>query len=107
MDQVDFVFRRLDPGLRLLLEGMDHPHIGAKLHGIDHAERIAPDASASSSTPEPKPLSGLAIGGVPPSATTVRASNRRSLGLSGKSSKSLRAALIQTIGRVFRIHSLW
>jgi hypothetical protein len=23
MDQVDFVFRRLDPGLRLLLEGMD------------------------------------------------------------------------------------
>jgi hypothetical protein len=21
----------------------DHPHIGAKLHGIDHAERIAPE----------------------------------------------------------------
>jgi hypothetical protein len=107
MDEVDFVLQRFDPGLRLLLEGMDHPHIGAELHGVHHAERTLRKASASSSTPEPKPVSGLAIGGMPPSATTVRASSRRSLALSGKSSKSPRAAFIQTMGRVFLIRATW
>jgi hypothetical protein len=97
------VFRRLDPGLRLFLKGMDHPHIGAEQHGIDQPERIAPERQASSNTPEPKPVSGFAIGGMPPSATMVRASSSLSLALSGKFSKSLRAAFIQTIGRVLRI----
>src|SRR5205807_6971942 len=60
-------------------------------------------ASANSKTPEPKPLSGLAIDDVPPSAATVRASSSRSLAFSGKSSKSRRAAFSQTIGRVFLI----
>jgi hypothetical protein len=60
------VLRRFDPGLRLLLESTNYPQICPELHGKYHAERIALNAIASSNTPEPKPASGLAIGGISP-----------------------------------------
>src|SRR5271166_3128216 len=56
MDQIDFVYRRLDPGFRLFLKGMDHPHIGAELDGVDHAERIASERERQFGMP---PSSGL------------------------------------------------
>ena len=59
MDQIDFVFRRLDPGLRLFLKGMDHPHIGAELHGVDHAERIAPERQRDLTYARTQPVHGL------------------------------------------------
>jgi hypothetical protein len=42
MDQVDLRLRRLDPRLRLLLEGVEHPDVVIDLQRVDHPERIAP-----------------------------------------------------------------
>src|SRR5882724_9789328 len=61
------------------------------------------DALPISNTPEPRPCSGLAMSALPPSAAMVRAVRQMTLAASGKVSRSLRAALNQETGRVFRI----
>ncbi len=40
LDQVDLRFRRLNAGLRLLLESVEHVHLPSQPHGVDSAKCV-------------------------------------------------------------------
>ena len=79
---------------------MDHLDGIGELHGIDDAERISPNGSAISNTPDPMPRIGLAMSALPPSAAIVRAARQIDEAPSGNVSNSFSATLIQETGRV-------
>src|ERR1019366_6841109 len=56
-----------------------------------------------SNTPDPMPRMGFATSALPPSAAIVRAARQIDLAPSGNVSNSCSAALIQEMGRVFRV----
>lgn len=91
---------RRNAARRFLLEGMHHPDSLADLTRVDDPEGVARRIGASSITPDPSPGSGLAMSGIRPSATTVRARANFRRASSGKSAQSLCAPLIQLIDRV-------
>jgi hypothetical protein len=80
-----------------------HPRVGQRRPTRKASPRYA---RAISSAPEPKPCKGLAMSAFPPSAAIVSAPNSTLLAPAGNSSKSLRAALIQETGRVFRVSAI-
>lgn len=86
---------------------MNHPNIVPKLHRIDDPERVTPVGQRDFKDTEPRPFIGFAMSALAPSAAMVSAARQIDCASSGNFAKSLRAALIQLIGRVVLvIHTL-
>jgi hypothetical protein len=77
-DQIDFVPGRLDPGLRLFPERVQHPDIFIELYGVHRPVRITRWRTAISNTPAPMPFKGLAMSAFSPCAAMRNANMTRS-----------------------------
>ena len=81
---------------------MNHPDFLGQLHGIDHAERIAPVRQRNLEHAD-QAVHGLGDVGLAASAAMVQAARQIDLAPSGNARNSFSAAPIQEMGRVFRV----
>ena len=103
MDNIDICLGRFYSCLGFFLKGVDHPYISADLDGIENTESIPFALQRNFEHAAVNALDGLALSDLLPSAAIVSAASISLCTSSGKPSKSLRAALIREIGRVFLI----
>ncbi len=93
---------RFNSGLGFFLKGVNDPNISADFNSIEYSESVSSMSESYFEHAAPStPLNGLALSDLLPSAAIVSALSISPCTSWGNSSKSLRAALIHEIGRVF------